>query len=97
MYDRSLLARSIAGKIEVVNHERSTSTPRPAAAFPTASAFARRRLANRVLFRLSRAILAAMAVTLVLTAVRFWPRPSLCRAHTLHRQRSSPPMAGYCA
>ena len=40
-------------------------------------AFARRRLANRVLFRLSRAILAAMAVTLVLTAVRFWPRPPL--------------------
>jgi penicillin-binding protein 1C len=43
----------------------------------SAGAFARRRRANHVLFRLSRAILAAMAATLVLTAVRFWPRPSL--------------------
>jgi penicillin-binding protein 1C len=43
----------------------------------TIGSFARRRLANRVLFRLSRIILAAMAVALVLTAVRFWPRPPL--------------------
>jgi penicillin-binding protein 1C len=43
----------------------------------TCSSFARRRLANRVLFRLSRVILAAMAVALVLTVVRFWPRPPL--------------------
>ena len=35
------------------------------------------RLANRVMRNLSRAILGAMAVTLVLTAVRFWPRPPL--------------------
>jgi penicillin-binding protein 1C len=40
-------------------------------------AFARRRLVNRVMLRLSRAIMAALAVSLVLAAVRFWPRPPL--------------------
>ncbi len=53
MYDRSLLARSVAGKNrggEAMN---------------------------------AKAILAAMAVTLVLTAVRFWPRPPASRADPL--------------